>query len=53
MADHMRKVRPGDPLVIPAKAYNAFVEAATAHRAGQSSLERTSQRGHALPLAFW
>jgi len=45
--DALKKVRPGDRLRIPAKAYNAFVEAATAHRAGQSSLDRTSQRGHA------
>ena len=45
--DALKKVRPGDRLRIPAKAYNAFVEAAAAHRAGQSSLDRTFQRGHA------
>jgi len=45
--DALKKVRPGDRLRIPAKAYNAFVEVAAAHRAGQSSLDRTFQRGHA------
>jgi len=28
MSDHMKKVQSGDPLVIPAQAYNAFVDAA-------------------------
>ncbi|MCJ7544506.1 MAG: hypothetical protein MUP47_08090 [Phycisphaerae bacterium] len=28
MTDALRKVRPGDPLVIPALAYNTFVDAA-------------------------
>lgn len=32
MADAFRKVRSGQPLVIPARAYNAFVDAAVAER---------------------
>jgi len=28
MSDHMKKVQSGDPLVVPAQAYNAFVDAA-------------------------
>jgi hypothetical protein len=28
MSDHMKKVQSGDPLVIPAQAYNTFVDAA-------------------------
>jgi len=28
MADHMKKVQSGNPLVIPAQAYNAFIDAA-------------------------
>jgi len=32
MSDPLREVRPGDPLEIPAEAYNAFVAAARAHR---------------------
>jgi len=28
IADHMKKVQTGDPLVVPAQAYNAFVDAA-------------------------
>lgn len=42
MADHMKKVQSGNPLVIPAQAYNAFIDAAvdycrrTAHIGQQS-----------------
>ena len=32
MTDAFRKVRSGQPLVIPARAYNAFVDAAVAER---------------------
>ena len=28
MSDHMKKVQSGDPLVVPAQAYNAFIDAA-------------------------
>ena len=28
MGDAMKKVRTGDPLVVPAQAYNAFIDAA-------------------------
>lgn len=33
--DPLKKVHPGEPLVIPAAAYNAFVEAAQAERQRQ------------------
>lgn len=33
MSDNMKKVRSGDPLVIPAPAYNAFIDAAQDYRA--------------------
>jgi hypothetical protein len=36
MGDPFRKVRPGEPMQIPAKAYNAFVDAARAHQATQN-----------------
>jgi len=32
MADHMKKVQSGNPLVIPAQAYNAFIDAAVDYR---------------------
>lgn len=35
MGDDLRKVRPGDPLRIPARAYNAFVDAALESRRRQ------------------
>jgi hypothetical protein len=36
MADSLRKVATGDPLVIPAAAYNAFIDAARANQSGRS-----------------
>jgi hypothetical protein len=36
MADSLRKVASGDPLVIPATAYNAFIDAARANQSGKS-----------------
>ena len=44
MSDAMRKVRSGEPLAIPAQAYNAFIDAATDFR------NRTASTGrHATP----
>ena len=45
--DALKGVVTGGRLRIPAKVCNAFIEAAAAYRAGQSSLDRTFQRGHA------
>jgi hypothetical protein len=41
----IRKVNPGDPLRIPADAYNAFVDAANAHRNGERTFGAESRRG--------
>ncbi len=53
---HLRKVRTGDPLRIPANAYNAFVDAAAAHRRsafGQShTLPRITAADRDVVLAF-
>lgn len=38
MSDGMKKVRSGDPLVIPATAYNAFIDAAQDFRARTANL---------------
>ncbi|HMN39716.1 MAG TPA: hypothetical protein PKE29_02655 [Phycisphaerales bacterium] len=38
MGDDLRKVRAGEPLRIPARTYNAFVDAAAALRNGQADL---------------
>ena len=38
--DTLKKVRPGDPLKIPAGAYNAFVDAALAHRQAGPGVRR-------------
>ena len=43
MGDALNKVRPGDPLVIPARAYNAFVDAARACRGRELITARNSQ----------
>ena len=40
MSDHMKKVQPGDSLKIPARAYNAFIDAARAHRDHQRNTEQ-------------
>ena len=42
MGDHLKKVQSGDPLVIPAPAYNAFVDTAMAHQARQNGLSQTA-----------
>jgi hypothetical protein len=41
----IRKVNPGDPLRIPAGAYNAFVDAANAHRNNEQTFVAESTRG--------
>lgn len=38
MGDELRKVRAGEPMRIPARAYNAFVDAALAQRRGMADL---------------
>lgn len=38
MGDDFRKVRPGEPLRIPARAYNAFVDVAVSLRNGQADV---------------
>lgn len=40
---HLSKVKAGDPLRIPAPTYNAFVDAARAHRTGRHTLGRTTR----------
>ena len=42
MGDHFRKVQSGSPLVIPAPAYNAFIDTAKDHQARQNSLGQTA-----------
>ncbi|HRQ75596.1 MAG TPA: hypothetical protein PK098_06715, partial [Phycisphaerales bacterium] len=42
MGDSFRKVQRGDPLRIPAEAFNAFIDAARAHRAGQHDVDGAS-----------
>jgi hypothetical protein len=44
MADSFRKVRPGEPLAIPAAAYNAFVDAARESQARRLGQEQGSQQ---------
>ena len=46
--DHLKKVKSGDPLAFPAATFNAFVDAARAHQAGQRSIngEGTRSVGH-------
>jgi len=43
-SSHLSKVQRGDPLRIPAAAYNAFVDAAIAHRRGRFGVARTTGR---------
>ncbi len=45
--DALKKVRSGEPLAIPARAYNAFVDAALAHREAASSLRSRAPHGRA------
>lgn len=47
MGDPFKKARPGQPLEIPAEAYNAFVETALAHK--RSQLSHTVGSQHAAP----
>lgn len=42
--DPLHRVRAGDPLKIPAAAYNAFVETAVAHRSGQRNTAADAHR---------
>jgi len=45
MGDNMRKVQRGDPLRIPADAYNAFIDTARAYRANQHDVDGASEQG--------
>ena len=38
MGDHLKRVKSGDPLVIPASTFNLFIDAAQAHQAGQRAV---------------
>lgn len=42
MGDHLRKVQSGSPLVIPAAAYNAFIDAAVDYQGRRSTAEQTA-----------
>jgi hypothetical protein len=52
MGDHLKKVKSGDPLVIPASTFNAFIDAAQAHQAQQRALGAEGMRdfGHAATV---
>ncbi len=43
MGDDLKKVQPGNPLVIPAATFNAFIDAAQDHRRRQRGVGRESQ----------
>jgi len=38
MGDHLKKVKSGEPLVIPAATFNSFIDAAQAHQGGQRTI---------------
>ena len=42
----LRKVKTGDPLVIPAETFNTFIDAALDFRKRQTAVTRRSQAGH-------
>jgi len=46
MSDHMKKVQSGDPLVVPAQAYNAFIDAAKDFRQRTQHLGQTATPGY-------
>ena len=48
----LRKVGRGEPLEVPASAYNAFVDAAKAHRAEQLTVGRKTLRDQTLNLVM-
>lgn len=45
MGDALRKVKPGDPLSIPAATFNTFVDAAQHFLRRQRGIGRTPTRG--------
>ncbi|MCC7408334.1 MAG: hypothetical protein IT442_09690 [Phycisphaeraceae bacterium] len=45
MGDALKKVQSGEPLAIPATAYNAFIDAARAHRAAQQEVASQPRPG--------
>ena len=44
--DNMKKVRSGDPLVVPAQAYNAFIDAAKDYRQRTAHVGQTATPGY-------
>jgi len=44
MGDTMKKVKSGDPLVIPSQTFNSFIDAAQAHKARQQSSSQTDRQ---------
>ena len=45
MSDHLKKVKTGDSLVIPAQTFNTFIDAARDFRARQQGRAQTAQPG--------
>ncbi len=52
MGDDLRKVRPGDPLRVPARAYNAFVDAALDLKRRQLGVKALVHRIEAAIIAL-
>jgi hypothetical protein len=46
MSDHMKKVQSGDPLVVPAQAYNAFIDAAKDFQQRTAHIGQTATPGY-------
>jgi len=44
MGDTMKKVKSGDPLVIPSQTFNSFIDAAQAHKARQQASNQTDRQ---------
>ena len=44
MGDTMKKVKSGDPLVIPSQTFNSFIDAAQAHKARQQASGQTNRQ---------
>jgi len=44
MGDAMKKVKSGDPLVIPSQTFNSFIDAAQAHKARQQASSQTDRQ---------
>jgi hypothetical protein len=44
MGDHLKKVQSGDPLVVPAATWNAFIDAAEDYRQRLASIPKRRLR---------